>query len=181
MYNNDLSAQDSADFGLSAAQPIADGMRPQGVFRMECVGADGSVKWIDEFPNIVVTVGKNDMETQYLKGSAYTAAFFMGLKNTGTALAADTMSSHSSWTENVTFSNVTRPAITWGTASAGVIATSAVSFNINGSTTIFGCFITTNSTLSGTTGTLFSAADAGASRAMINGDTLNVTYTLTLT
>ena len=58
-------------------------------------------------------------------------------------------------------------------------AAAKASFDINGSTTIFGAFVTTNSTKGGTSGTLYGAADFAASRAVISGDTLNVTVTLT--
>jgi len=33
--------------------------------------------------NLVMTAGKTDMITQYFKGSAYTAAWYLGLKASG--------------------------------------------------------------------------------------------------
>jgi hypothetical protein len=59
---------------------------------------------------------------------------------------------------------------------------SPAAFNINGSTTVGGAFLTSNNTKGGTTGTLFSAADFSApgDRTVANGDTLNVTYTFSL-
>jgi hypothetical protein len=59
---------------------------------------------------------------------------------------------------------------------------SPASFNINATATVGGAFLTSNNTKSGTTGTLFSAADFGApgDRSVANGDVLNVTYTLSL-
>jgi hypothetical protein len=55
-------------------------------------------------------------------------------------------------------------------------------FNINATSTVGGAFLTSNSTKSGTTGTLFSAADfqSPGDRSVASGDTLNVTYTLSL-
>jgi hypothetical protein len=56
-------------------------------------------------------------------------------------------------------------------------------FNINGAGgTVGGAFLTSGSAKSGTTGTLFSAADFGSpgDRAVVNGDTLSVTYQFSL-
>ncbi len=138
---------------------------------------------VDEWTaiNVNTTVGLNDLLTNYWKGSSYTAAWFVGLKGTGTVLAADTAASHSGWTDITTYSNGTRPALTLGTASAGSIdntASKAV-FNINGSTTIFGAFLITNSAVGGTSGTLWGGTDFSGSRALQSGDTLTVTVTLT--
>src|ERR1700744_3471828 len=60
---------------------------------------DGVEIWRDEFPNTVVTVGKNLMLDTALAGSAYTVTGpFLGLisSTSFTAISAsDTMSSHS--------------------------------------------------------------------------------------
>lgn len=157
------------------------GPRMRSVYRIECVGADGALKWVEEVENLVVNAGLDDLLDKYFKGSGYTAAFFVGLKNTGTVAAGDTMASHGGWTENTTYSNATRPALTLGAVSGQSVdnAAAKASFDINGSTTIFGAFVTTNSTKGGTAGTLYGAANFASSRAVISGDTLNVTVTLT--
>jgi hypothetical protein len=147
------------------------------------------VKWRDSIKNIVTTVGKNDMEDKYLAGSAYTAVPRMGLKGTGTAVIGDTQASHASWLEqglaNAPTYTGNRPTPSFSAASGGVKSTSAaVSFAITSSGTVFGCFINMNgsATKDDTTGILFSAGDfTGGSKAVTNGDTLNVTYSLTLT
>ena len=96
--------------------------------------------------------------------------------------AADTMGSHAGWSEFTSYSEATRPAPTWSAASSGSKATTATSFSINGSGTVAGAFMTTGSAKSGTTGTLYSAGNfTGGSRTVASGDTLNVTYTATLT
>jgi hypothetical protein len=55
-------------------------------------------------------------------------------------------------------------------------------FNINGTTTVGGAFLSSDDTKGGTTGILFSAADfqSPGDRAVTNGDTLNVTYEFSL-
>lgn len=143
------------------------------------------IKWREVIANKTVTVGLNDILDKYWSGSSYTAAFYMLLINsTMTAADADTMSSHSGWTENVAYSQSTRPAPSFGSAAAGVKATSsAVAFSITSDAqTIAGVGIATVSTKSGTTGVLVTAGPfTGGDKAVDNGDTLNVSYSYTVT
>lgn len=139
--------------------------------------------WRKDAPNTVVTVGKNYLLDNGLAGSAYTAAFYLGLISnvSYTAIAAaDTMASHAGWTESTAYSNSTRVSTgSWNAASAGSKAiASAAGFNINATDTIKGAFLTTNSTKGGTTGTLYSAGlFSGGDQPVVNGNTLNVSYT----
>lgn len=178
-----IKVADWAAAGLAAKSGAESEMKTHGRFSVECRDAEGNLRWAEASDNLVVTAGKNDMEAKYFSGSSYTAAFYVGLKGTGTALAADTMASHASWSEIVPYSNSTRPAFTAGTPASGVVSNSGsvAVFNINATSTIYGCFITTNNTPSGTTGTLFAASDFSVNRSVLSGDILSVTYTLTLT
>lgn len=140
-------------------------------------------KWDEAFDNLVTTVGKNDLLTNQFKGSSYTAAWYLGLiDNAGyTAVAAgDTMSSHAGWTESTAYSDGARKTLSFGTASSASLAATAASFSINATATIKGAFSATNSTKGGTTGTLYSAGAFSATRNVENGDTLNVTLTVTV-
>lgn len=153
---------------------------PRFTYAFECVGEDGRVKWAETFENLVTTVGKTDLIDKYFKGSAYTAAWFLGLKGAGTAVVADTLASHASWSEVNPYTG-NRPAITFGTTAAGSNTATAVSFAITlaGPTTVAGAF--TSSVATGAAGTLYSAGDFAASRSVISGDTLNVTITVSAT
>lgn len=140
----------------------------------------------ETFSNIVTTVGKNDLLDKYLKGSAYTQTLVMGLKGTGTAVAGDTQASHAGWLEqggtNAPTYTAPRKTVTMGSASAGVSTSPTISFPITGTGTVFGCFINNggSTAIDNPTGVLFSAGDfTGGSKAVVNLDTLNVTYTLT--
>lgn len=154
----------------------------RGRYRFECVGADGRVKWVDYIDNLVTTVGKNDLLDKYLAGTSYTATWYLGLigSTSYTAVASgDTASSHAGWTESTAYGNSTRPAPSWGSASSGSKASTATAFSINATATIKGSFLISNSTKGGTTGILFSCGlFSGGDRSVVNGDTLNVTYTL---
>jgi hypothetical protein len=161
-----------------------------GVFRVECRDSQGALKWVEEIPNLVVNVGLQDMSTKYFTGSSYTAAWYLGLYGAGATnnpAAGDTSASHAGWTEVTNYSNATRPTCTFGTAttaSPSVISNSAApaAFNINGTVTVGGAFLISNSTKGGGTGTLFSAADfeAPGDRAVVSGDVVSVTYTVSL-
>lgn len=161
-----------------------------GKFAIQCFDADGKLKWEAESKNLVVNVGLKDMNEKYFTGSTYTATWFIGLYGAASSnnpAAGDTAASHAGWTEVTAYSNATRPTATFGTsttADPSVISNSAspASFNINGTATVGGAFLISNSTKGGTTGILFSAADfqAPGDRNVVNGDTLNVTYTFSL-
>ena len=179
-HKDTINLQDGAGASLVANQEINDHVGVVGKFIVICRDSEGSILWEDGFPNLVVTTGKNDLLNKYFLGSSYTAAFYVGLKGTGTIAAGDTMASHAGWSEITGYSNATRPAFSPASSTAGssTNSASAAVFNINASNSVAGCFITTNSTVGGTTGTLFSAADFASSRTLQSGDTLTVTYTV---
>jgi hypothetical protein len=137
--------------------------------------------WTEDIHNLVTTVGKTDALDKYFKGASYTAAWYVGLKDTGTALVGDTMASHSNWSEVVGYSQATRPALTLGTVSGGSVDNTAspATFSINATVTIAGAFVVNNNTKSGTTGTLYSAGDFSVTRTLGSGDSLQCTITLT--
>lgn len=161
-----------------------------GVFHVKCHDANGDLKWEVEKHNLVVNVGLQDMNTQYFTGVGYTAAWYIGLYGPATSnnpAATDTMASHAGWTEITAYSQATRPACTFGvptTADPSVATNTAApaTYNINGSVTIGGAFLTSSNTKGGATGVLFSASDfqAPGDRIVVSGDTLTVTYTFSL-
>lgn len=160
--------------------PVASAERADLQSRLDAIPIEE--KWRDGFKNLVTTAGKNDILTNQFKGSSYTAAWYLGLIDNAsfsTVAAGDTMGSHAGWIEAVGYSSANRPPITFGTASAGSLAASAVAFSINSGATINGAFSVTNSTKSGTTGVLYSAGSFASTRTVANGDTLNVTLTVT--
>lgn len=179
-----VSAMDSAHAGIIKNAVMAEGVDMHGTYTARCYDKDGNLKWEDTIENLVTTEGKNDLLDKYLAGAAYTAAWYMGLISstsytTGPAVG-DTMASHGGWAEDTTYSNGARPTTAWSSAAAGSKALSAaLTFNINGTATIKGCFITTVSTKGGATGILFSAGlfSGGDKGPMASGDTLSVSYT----
>ena len=190
MFNDKVKSQDVAASSLIAGGSASDSASAKGVYKVQCHDAQGNLKWEAEAPNLVVNGGLQDMNAKYFTGSSYTATWYLGLYGAGSTnnpAASDTMSSHAGWTENTSYSQATRPACTFGTPSTAnpSVATNSASpatFSINATTTIGGAFLTSNNTTGGTTGTLYSAADFSSpgDRAVVSGDTLSVTYTLSL-
>jgi len=181
---HNVNADFSPAASMSCGADASVNLKLKSVYRFECYGADGTLKWVEEVPNLVTTAGKNDLLTKYFKGSSYTATWYVGLVDNASFsayAAGDTMSSHAGWVEGTPYSNSTRVAWSGGTASGGSIdnSASAASFTINATLTVRGAFLCSDSTKGGTSGTLYGEADFGASRSVISGDTLNVTVTLT--
>ena len=185
--NDNLSANDKVEASTSYNTQPHDSMAIEGYYTAVCYDATGTVKWEEDIHNVVCTVGKNATLDGILGNSAQ-GAVVMGLKGTGTAVAADTMSSHSTWLEvglvNAPTYSGNRPAPTFSAASAGSKTTSSVvTFSITGTGTVAGCFINIggSATKDTTTGILFSAGDFSSSKSVVSGDTIAVTYTATLT
>lgn len=141
----------------------------------------------ETFSNLVTTPGANDILDKYLKGAAYTQTVRMGLKGTGAAANGDTQAAHAAWLEqglaNAPTYTGNRKDVVMGAAAARVSTSPVQAFAITSTGTVFGCFINNGgaATKDDTTGVLFSAGDFSASRAVVNLDTLNVTYQLTAT
>jgi hypothetical protein len=181
-------ATDSVSAGLITNPSSTEAVNGGGVFHVECIGADGELKWTDTFHNLVVNEGLQDMNAKYFTGSGYTAAWYLGLvtgPGSGTTYAAgNTLASHAGWTENTAYTG-NRKAVTFGvpTTANPSVATNSASpsvFVMNGSATIAGAFLCTVST--GSSGILFSANDfSGGDKTVASGDTLNVTYQFSLT
>ena len=101
-----------------------------GVFKVECFGPDGEKKWETDFHNLVVNQGLQDLNTKYFKGSAYTAAWYLGLvtgPGSGTTFAATDTLASKAWTEYTDYAG-SRKAVTLGTATTAdpsVISNSA--------------------------------------------------------
>jgi hypothetical protein len=176
-----------------------------GRFQVLCYDKDGNLKWKEDNSNLVVNAG-----VVYMAGTALTSvtqitSWYIGLvtgPGSGTTFSiGDTMASHGAtgsggWSEFTSYSilggstaNRGAPSFTNTSDTAGgnnksiVTNSSAVAFTITSGGTVAGAFLTSVQAKSpGTTGTLFSASDfTGGDRTVVTNDTLNVTYTFTLT
>ena len=189
---------DNAIATLQANAVIPEGMGVDGQYIVECRDAAGNLKWEEEFPNLVVAVGKELMLNTLLRtsGTYTTVGPFLGLINNSTTFAAaDTMTSKT-WTELTTYtvggSAVRGTAVFAAASSSGTtpsnVTTStatAITYTMTGSATVYGCFLVTGtgavSTISSTAGVLYSEGNFSTAKTVTSGDTVTVTYSTTAT
>lgn len=182
-----INIHENTDAQITRGSKMKEAMGLHGVYHVVCTDKDGNVKWEDDVKNLVTTAGKDKVLDEALAGSAYTAAWYMGLVSSVsyTALAAaDTMASHAGWTEAgptnaPNYTEGARQTTAWNASASGSKSLSAANaFSINETGTVKGCFIADNSTKDGTSGVLFSVGlFSGGDKSVGNGDTLNVSYT----
>jgi hypothetical protein len=186
--NNIAKSVDTVAAGMVCGTRPAAKARAGGVYKIQCVGADGQVKWEEEMHNLVVNAGLQSMVSVYLDAGTQVTTWYLGLitgPGSGTTIAAgDTLASHAGWTEFTSYTGNRKAAVfgTATTADPSVISNSAsqASFTMNGSGTVAGAFLCSVDT--GTSGVLFSASDfqSPGDRAVVSSDVLNVTYTFSL-
>jgi hypothetical protein len=187
-----LNMADNVSANITRKADTEEIMGLKGVYTAKCFDKDGNLKWEDTFPNTVMTAGKNLALDTILAGSSYSVTGpYMGLISStsySAISAADTMASHSGWLEagNANAPTYTSPRKTaaFSSASGGSKSLSAsLSFAITGTGTVKGAFMVFGSgavsTIDNTSGTLLSAGlFTGGDKAVVNTDTLTITYTL---
>jgi hypothetical protein len=135
-----------------------------------------------EIPNGITDEGLNHILGVEFHADTQVTTWYVGLVDNASfsAFAAgDVMNSHAGWIEVTAYTESVRQ--TWGagaSASRSITNASPATFSINASKTLKGIFVTSNSTKSGTTGFLWSTAAFASTVAVINGDSVKVTYTV---
>lgn len=190
---------DRAEATLQTKASGSDELGIHGHYHVVCRDKDGNLKWEEEFPNLVVAVGKQLMFDTLLMGSVYTVTGpFLGLTNqTLTPAANDTMTTlittlAAEFTDYTVSGVAVRGTATFSpAASAGVTpnntttaSAAAITYLITGvGGTIYGCFMVLGSgavnTLGSTAGTLYSEGNFSAPKVTTAGDTVTVTYSTT--
>jgi hypothetical protein len=193
---------DSAIATLNTSAISGEQLGIHGHYRVLCRDKDGNIKWEDEFPNLVVAVGKQLLLDTLLRtsGTYTTTGPFLGLTKVSlTPAATDTMTTLVT-TNAAEFINYTvggsavrgtavfAAASSSGTTPSNVTTSAATSitYTITGAGgTIYGCFLVTGSgavnTQSNTSGTLYSEGNFTTSKTVTAGDTVAVTYSTTAT
>ena len=176
-----LKMAEAVGVSFTRQRTFEDGLALRGQYvKVEILSADGKLKHTEEFHNDITNAGKNALLDSFFRNQTQPATWYFGLvDNSGwTAFAAaDTMGSHAGWNEFTTYSDSTRIAWTTDAAASQSITNTTVStFNINGSGTLKGIFVTSGSAKSGTSGTLWSTAAFSSTVAVTNGDQIKITY-----
>jgi hypothetical protein len=201
MTNEQAGCGDNAVATLQTNVAIPEGMGVEGYWHVECRDANGNLKWEEEFPNLVVAVGKQLMLDTLLRGSAYTVVGpFLGLTKVSlTPAATDTMTTLVT-TNAAEFINYTvgGSAVRGTAVFASSTSTGATPSNVTSSTatgitytitgaggTVYGCFLVLGTgavnTQSNTGGTLYSEGNFSVAKTTTAGDTVTVTYSTTAT
>lgn len=158
---------------------MKDDFKIGGKFFVQCFGPDGSLKWEDEAKNLMTNEGLDHILDVVLHGETAVSPWYVGLKNTGSPAAGDTLASHGTWTENTNYTGDRKEYVEAAASSQSVTnSASKASFSISvDSQTISGAFLAGAAT--GTSATLLCVADfTGGDKSADNGDTLEVTYTI---
>ncbi len=156
---------------------------PRGRFILEVIHEDGTTEH-QEFPNGITNEGKNYILDTMFNSQTQIAqsAWCIGLisnSGTPTLAATDTMASHL-WTEMVAYSQSTRVA--WGPGNASsqqVTNASAATFDITGTDTLYGVFMTSNNTKGGSSGVpLWTTAAFASTIPVTSGDQIKISYAI---
>lgn len=173
---------DYQENGAGLLVPAASKIDVRGVYHGQIIRA-GEV--IDEFedPNLVVNEGLNSLLGVMFNSATQITAWYMGVfEGNYTPLATETAATiATASTESTAYASTTRPAYVQAAPSSQSITNSAsrASFVFNATKSIYGAFLVSTSTKSGTSGVLFSAAKFSAVKSVQSGDELLLTYMFT--
>jgi hypothetical protein len=202
MHKETGSCGDYAVATLQANANVPEGMGIDGYYHVECRDKEGNLKWTEEFPNLVVAVGKQLLLDTLLRtsGTYTTVGPYLGLTKVSlTPAATDTMTTlvTTNAAEFTTYtvggSAVRGTAVFAASTSSGTtpsnVTTStatSITYTITGAGgTVYGCFLVTGSgavsTQSSTAGTLYSEGNFSTAKVTTAGDTVSVTYSTTAT
>lgn len=169
--------------GVSRGRSALGKLPLNGRFHIEHL-RDGVILGKYDITNDITNEGKNLLfdvmfnDVTHISNSAW-AIGLISITSYSALAAGDTMASHGGWTEFIAYSQSTRVA--WGSgtaASQSVTNASPATFDINGSGTVKGIFVTSQNSKSGSTGKLWSTALFSADVPVTSGDQLRITYTV---
>jgi hypothetical protein len=195
---NLVTTNDNTTAGIVKCMAASDLMGVKGVYTAQCFDKDGNLKWEDTIENLVTDEGKKFTLDLIFGTGSYTAAYMGLISSVGytTIIGGDTaaqINGSNGWKEAGSSTNypiiANRGTPAWSAASgSGTVSkatSSAVSFSIiTTGGTVKGAIIVINGTtaVANTTGKLYSAGlFTGGDKVVAVSDTLNVSYTTSLT
>ena len=135
----------------------------------------------EEVENITVNEGLTAMLSIMLGGGGQITAWYLGLfTGNYSPVATDTAATiAANSTEATGYTAGARQQWLPATAASQSITNSAsqASFTFNATQTIYGAFLVSSATINGTSGKMFSGAQFGTAKAVVNNDVLLLTYT----
>ena len=79
MLQEQAIAADSVGCTVAQGSGVQEASVGKGVYKIQCIGADGQVKWEEEMSNLTTNVGRQNMNAVYFSSSAATATWYLGL------------------------------------------------------------------------------------------------------
>jgi len=179
----DLNITPEAQSTVLRKQAAGVSLRRRGLFKFECYDKYGNKKWEAEAENGSTTEGLNHILDTEFHGSSQESTWYIGLiDNSGFTefVVADTLLSHAGWTALTDYTG-DRKEWTEGASVAGSITNaSTVNFAMTATKTVKGAFLCSAATGLSSVILFCTAAFTGGTQAVENGDTLKVTYTITI-
>lgn len=162
------------------------GFRIGGYWDVVCRDKNGTIKWEEHVHNLVTNEGLNHILDVILHGSTQITTWYVAPFNTNTTILATHTYASPGYTETSNYDEATRQAYNEAAASGQSITNSAnkATITCSASETVYGCGLvgggsaaTTKADTAGG-GTLLCAVQFSASRAVVDNDTLEITYTI---
>lgn len=160
-------------------------MKLNGKYRIQQI-RNGEVIRTEKINNFVTTQGMNHMlDILFMTAESPLTVWFAGLisnVSTPTLSVADTGASHAGWTEFNDYDN-DRKEIIMAAPASGSIETDTGSeaiFTISDTGTLYGVFICNEEDITVAPVKIFSEAAFSSTLPVVIGDTIKITYTLTL-
>jgi len=157
-----------------------------GIWDVVCRDKDGNEKWVERQHNLVTNQGLNHILDIVLHGSTQITAWYVAIFESDTTILATHTYAAPGYTESTAYDEATRQAYNEAAASGQSITNSAnkATVTISDTKTIYGAALvgggsaaTTKADTAGG-GTLLCAVKFSAARSVVDGDTLEITYTL---
>lgn len=153
------------------------GIKLTGVFKVWGYYADGRLKFYERVENLIVNEGLNYLLDVALSAGTQKTTWYVGLKDTGTPAAGDTLASHASWNELTNYTGNRKQWVDGGVSGQSVNNNaSPANFVFTSADDIYGLFLCAAET--GTGDILFSAVDFATPKSMDTDESLDVKYTV---
>lgn len=124
--------------------------------------------------NLIVNEGLDKVLDSTFHNDA-SATWYVGLKLTGAVAAGDTLASHAGWTEFTDYTGNRQEYVEAAASSQSITNTaSPAAFPITGTGAVTGAIMADVAT--GSAGVLMCGVEFAATKNVVNGDTINVTY-----
>lgn len=181
--NEQLKVKEIISAEVRRFKQFDDKIQFKGQIRIDHFDKNGQLLGNYLYTNTIVNVGKNAILDIMFGGETQITEWFCGLiqddNYTGIA-AADTIASHAGWEEFTGYSDNRKQWEPEAASSQIITNSTPMEFAITSGKTLKGIFIVSNVTKGGTTGTLWSAGLFTSDLSVNNGDTLRITYTLSM-